>query len=542
MNQEIIQVLRTIAAHPESLPALAPYVQNAVNLAADQVTDLVQQLAELVESPELSARREPLDQGVQTVLQGLVMWRQQQKQLEPAQQEIQQQALEAMYLWSSPDSGLRNLLLAWMAISGTDETPFEPALRRWSELICQNPPENRNGIQLAFGGLMRRDFDPPMWLLESLLHQGIVHSQIAPAIFDLFNFYFRNGILAKHPAEGRADQLTALIAKIGESLRTIESGDIQQADPNQVGKQVSDSVAMIVALADALGQLDYQPAISVLEGLLDLKHRRVQTEVAAALAKLGSKEGKRALIQLADEPVCRLRVLAFAEELGFENEISLEYRGEIARAESELAIWLSEPQQVGVAPTTVRLLDSRDCYWPSYEEPRTVYLFEYVYGQRENATRNIGMAGPLVYAFPADLTELALDEVYGLFAGWQTVHEGIFQMSVEQAEKVFAGPWAQVMKQLEMLELVEPIVQTAASFFDQLTAVVSCRFDDENGEQTPGTVIVDADSASFIPQGNPNAPIDWELALCIWRGQRLLKTFNPVSEESSDSMNPPSSS
>lgn len=525
MNEPILEAIRQATIEPESLASLAQFTQHFGQLSVEEVTDLVVELVRLTENSELETRREPLDQAIQAVFQGLVQWRLQHGDLDSMVQDEWQSGLESLYLWAAPDSNLRNLVLSWLSTAGTEAKPYEPALRRWAEFICTDPPENRIGIQLAFGALMCRDWDPPMWLLERLLHEGIAHSQIAPAVFDLFNFYFRAGVLSRHPAADRAAELCGLVGRMGESLGVIEDGKSKFADPVQVGRQVSDSVAMVVALCDALALCEYVEAIPTLQSLLKLKHRRVQTEAAAALARLGDESGKVALIKLAEEPVCRLRVLAFAEELGFMKEVSLELRGEIARAESELAIWLSEPSQVGVAPTFVRLIDNREMVWPSYENQVQCYLFEYGYGEGDQANRNIGIAGPLTYAFPADLTGLPIEDMYALFAGWQTVHQEVFLLAVDKAAAAFPNEWMRVMRTLQDAELNAVIIHTAASFFSRLVAIASCRW--MHGEDSiSGTVIVDQEHVSRVPEGNKDAPIDWELAFCLWRGKQLLNTFN----------------
>jgi multidrug transporter EmrE-like cation transporter len=234
--------------------------------------------------------------------------------------------------------------------------------------------------------------------------------------------------------------------------------------------------------------------------------------------------GREVLIKLAEEPSVRLRVLNYAEELDLLSEISLEQQGEIARAESHLAIWLSEPLQMGIAPSNLELVDSRELYWPSYEHPVVCYLFQFEYGAGENTYSNLAICGPMVHAFTADLKSLPLDDVYALFAGWQTVHDEIFQMSPERAEQAFGNQWRTLNLQLEQSEDFEDRQALfLASFFGKLALVAQCTHADK-----PGTLIVDTDSSSFIEQGNPTAPIDADLAYAIWRGRQLLSTFNPA--------------
>ncbi len=63
----------------------------------------------------------------------------------------------------------------------------------------------------------------------------------------------------------------------------------------------------VFALCDTLALMDCQPAIGKLHQALSLRHRRVQTEAAYALARLDQEIGRQTLIGLAAEPVARLR-------------------------------------------------------------------------------------------------------------------------------------------------------------------------------------------------------------------------------------------
>ena len=63
----------------------------------------------------------------------------------------------------------------------------------------------------------------------------------------------------------------------------------------------------------------------------------VQSEAAGALARLGDDQGKVRLLELLKEPAARLRVIQYAEELGFGEEVESEFRTANAASEAELA-------------------------------------------------------------------------------------------------------------------------------------------------------------------------------------------------------------
>jgi hypothetical protein len=403
-------------------------------------------------------------------------------------------------------------------------------LELWLDLICSDPPANRLSIGLAFTPLMQANFVPTAEMLDGLLTQATVHSQIAPAVFDLFNHYVRNKKIGKHPAETRLNQLVDLLGQLCGQMGRIEEGKFPEYfQARQINQLVSDSVALIVALCDTFALTNHQAAIPKLYQALHLRHRRVQTEAAAALARLKDDAGKQTLIALAEQPIARLRVLAYAEELGFKQEISLELQGDIALAESQLAIWLSEPDQMGLAPSDLELIDHRKMYWPSYDEPIQCYLFKYSYGRGANSHSNIGLCGPMTYAFAADLRHLPVDEMYAAFAGWQTTHEEIYQMSVARAQQLHPNDFRRLQRCLQDEALENPRIQTVGSFFGELVLVATAIH-----EGQAGTLIIDNHDSTWFEIGNPEAPIDWRVAYSIWRGRQLLNRFNSNTSEDSD--------
>ena len=199
-----------------------------------------------------------------------------------------------LYVNCPPESELRCHLLRLLATVGSEES-----LRQWSDMVCGNPPFHRLGMVLVFAPLMQANFSPPSWLLDQLLNNATTHSQTAPAVYDLLNYYFRNGKVNVHPAAPRADALTGLLDQLIKQLGKIESGNLPaNATPASINHLISDSVALIVAICDSLALLQHMESITVLADGLQLRHRRVQTEAAAALARLGIEQGKTALVEL----------------------------------------------------------------------------------------------------------------------------------------------------------------------------------------------------------------------------------------------------
>ncbi len=525
MINAITEAILLAQSDPGQLSRIASLSQSLPTLTNDQVNELLDRLLDFGDELQRATESESpgqiqIDQLIQPVVHQLV-----QRELNIIAEDnsdapwdsTRYQNIQTLYRYTPAPSDLRNHLLRWLAVYGSDE-----AIQIWTDLVCDDPPEHRLGIVLAFAPLMQSGFKPSEQMLSQLVNHATGHSQIAPAVFDLFNFYYRHDKIETHPAEQRIDALTELLGQLVGQLGKIEEGNFpSDLDASRINQLVSDSVALIVALCDTFSQLEHEPAVGKLHQALGLRHRRVQTEAAAALARLGDDAGQKTLIELAQQPVARLRVLAYAEELGFKNDISLELQGEIAMAESHLAIWLSESAQMGLAPSNIEFLESREMYWPSYEHPVHCYLFNYTYGAGEQSHSNIGICGPLTHAFAADLRHLEHDDVYAAFAGWQTMHTEIFQVSLSRAQQHFPNDWRRLMGNLESDGFGEVEPRSAASFFGEILLIA-----DATQAGQAGSAIVDSRKSFWFSQGNPNAPIDWQMAYSIWRGRQLLANFN----------------
>ena len=435
------------------------------------------------------------------------------------------QGIAQIYDWAPDQNNLRNQLLGLLATINT-----EPALALWESRLCNDPPQHRAGIVLAFAPLLHNQSQLTQPLFDKLFAGAFSHLPVAAAILDLANYAFRQGVLSPHPAQGRVEQLSELLGQLAGQMARIEEGTIPENwEPLQISQTVSDAVALMIPLCDAMALMEHHQAIGKLNQTLDLKHRRLQTEAAAALAKLDDEAGRNALIGLAEHANVRTRVLAYADELGLGNQISLEYQGDIATAEAHLATWLCEPEQMGIAPSEMVLVDNRELYWPSYEHPVQCYLFRYSYGTGEQAYRNIAMSGPLTHAFSADITQLTKLDTYAAFAGWQTTHQEVFVVPYDRATKAMPGVVSNLVRKMNDLDYLDMTPLALAGFFGEYQLIASAKTPDQE-EASLGTLIISNDRVDWIGPGNSAAPIDWQLALDIWRGRRLLANFNSVEQ------------
>ena len=111
--------------------------------------------------------------------------------------------------------------------------------------------------------------------------------------------------------------------------------------------------------------------------------------------------------------------------------------------------------------------------------------------------------------------------MYAAFAGWQTVHNEMFQMTPARARQAFPNDMRRLEVALQDEELEDVQIQTVGSFFGELVLLATARCKGETG-----SLVVDSHDSTWFESGNPQAPIDWQMAYSIWRGKQLLTKFN----------------
>jgi hypothetical protein len=290
---------------------------------------------------------------------------------------------------------------------------------------------------------------------------------------------------------------------------------------------VGRGIALGVVVCDALAQIGDREAVGKLYQALELGHRRLRTEAAAALARLGEPAGADALVALAAEPVARLRVLAYAQELDLFDRIDPQYTTPVARAEAELCAWLAEPTQYGLPPTSLELVDQRRQHWPGYADEVDCFLFRFQYrfaveGQGERSFSNVGIAGPVAHAFVADLGDLAPDDIYAAFAGWHAEHAEIQEFDVE---RLSASERLEVERFKRRLidagfDQVEP--QRMGYFFGEKALIARAA-----RQGVRGVAVADAREAAFFPERHSRRSLGLDEAYSIYKGRKLLRAFNP---------------
>ena len=418
-----------------------------------------------------------------------------------------------LYQRMGVESQERHLLLAAMAIAGERE-----AIQNFALLFAADPPVDPLHVGIAMAPLFQRaDFDAEELFPEIL--KALAHPHAASAALDLANFLFRNRRAAVHPAAEQFSQLNSLLKGVCARLKQVAVGEPDQ-QPTQ--HQIAESIAIAASLCDALGLIGDPQAKTALRDALEVPHRRIRVEAAAALARMEDDDAVAALVELAEHPGVRLRAIAYAEELGLLEHIDPQLSTPLANAEAELACYLAEPQQLGSAPTSMELIDEREIAWPSYDHPQQCYLFRFTYQMGEASYTNVGMAGPLVHAFHVDLTRLPIDDLYAIFAGWQAEHPDIREIPASQMDESHQELIEQLSARIMEQGLQLQTLSALGEFFGE-PALIATASDGEN----VGAVVAGINDAAWFPHdGSSTRPLGPDEAWCIWKGRRLLSAFN----------------
>jgi hypothetical protein len=408
------------------------------------------------------------------------------------------------------ESRARHQLLRLLAAGGERD-----ALEAFSELMVAEPPADANELILSFVPLFQNKNYPPDALFPRLL-DALHDATLATVVLDLANHLTRSGRVTRHPAARRVDRLALLLGGVATRLARLEERPDEfvrsAAELNQV---VSDSTGVIVALTNALALIGDPRVTGKLHQTLELSHRRIRTEAASALATLGDERGTEVLVEMAAEPVVRLRALATLDDLGQLEKVPERHRSAEARAEAELAVRLALPTYFGAPPHRLELVDFCRQAWPGYAEPVDCYLFRYEYRFGERLIEGIGMAGPIVHAFRADLADLPPHDIYAAYAGWGTKHEEIQETDdLNDAER---AAWTRRRQELIDMGYENPQVVKLGRFFGQTHYVAASRLQNQ-----AGIVVDDGLNVEWFSSSGAARSVGPDEAYYIVKGRRLL--------------------
>ncbi len=425
-------------------------------------------------------------------------------------------SIRRLYTLLGASSRSRHWLLAALATS-----PAYAGLELFAELAAGDPPLEAHAAAVAFAPLFQQRRLEPGALFPTLLG-GLSHPSTAAAVLDLANYVKRKGLVAEHPAAPRAAMLIDLLGQTALRLEQIEEHPERLAtDVQEISRIVNEGVTLVVVLCDALALIGERSACGKLYQAMRLASRRVRVEAAAALARLGDEAGLDVLAEMAAEPVVRKRALAYLAELGHPERAAAEWRTPESQAIAELAAWLAEPTQLGLAPAHLEVIDSCVQYWPGYHEPQQCFLIRFEYRRASESWAGIGIAGPLVYALLVDLVDLPPAEIYGTYAGWHAEHEEIEEILAEDLDERDRALWQQIARHLRSQGYDAPELVLLGRFFGEEQFVAEAQTQGQ-----PGVVIYEHGRIHWFPTARTRRPPGPKEVYWRFKGRKLLAALN----------------
>lgn len=404
-------------------------------------------------------------------------------------------------------------------------TDHQPAsLQLWTTLLLQHPPATERAAAEAFAPLVGTLNWDPSNLFPDLL-EGLNQLTLAPLVLDLANLLVRKGRVNCHPAASRTEFLTTLLGELSNRLGVLEEKIALGTAGAGMGRQITESSSLAVSCIDALALIGDERALPAIYKASDVAHRRLQVEAASALARFQQPAGTEQLMKLSTEPLVRLRVLAYASELGLLDQIPAEMRSAQSRAEGELIQYLAQPTQFGLPPLSWSLRDQRKWYWPGFEERMDVFLFDYAYPQAPLGTyANVALVGPCTRAPRLNLPALTLRQIYAYFAGWQTEHPEIRQVPRELFGPAERSIVEQLLQRLPAsLEVDQPLF---VGYFPDQVDLVATGLDHSGPTLQTGSLVLSAEQVAWFPDSSSPQRLtatDW---YHVVKGERLLAAFN----------------
>ncbi len=423
-----------------------------------------------------------------------------------------------LYRRLAPQSRARPHLLRALAAAGDSDS-----LTAFVELLISDPPQaEHDDPALAFVPLFQQTEYSVDALFPRLL-DILEQPAYAAVVLDLANFLTRRDRVDEHPAAGRVDQLAALLGGVVQRLERIaEQPKKFASSPQELTRLVAEGVALVVPLCDALALIGDDRVTGKLHQAMGLAHRRVRTEAAAALARLGDDAGLEMLAAMAAEPPVRTRALAYLDELGQGDRAAEEHRTPLARAEGEVAAWLAEPTHFAAPPASLELIDSCRLYWPGYSAQIPCFLFRFEYRLGERSHTGIALSGPVTHVLNVDLQDLPPADIYAAYVGWHAEHEDIRETPAEHLSPAEQAAWPDVRERLEMQGYSVVALVKLAHFFEQLHWVTTA----EHGGRG-GVAIIHGDDFHWHPTAATRRPLGPTEVYYLHKGREILRTFNP---------------
>jgi len=401
------------------------------------------------------------------------------------------------------------LLLQTMFLGG-----HSSSVRLAVDILVDAPPGDWKDTAQALSTLMQST----NWKLADVFPRLIESHQpsvLAPAL-DLANSMVRKHGVDPHPAACKFDSLLNIFGAVTLQLQALEEDPRKFSDNVQaIQRMLFDSVSLLVSCSDFFALVGDPKAIGKLNQAIELKHRRIKLEAAFALAKLGETRAIDLIVELLQDDSSRGRALAYLQELSAEDRIGAEWTTSLAKAKSDLAIWLSQPEQFAIPPSKIELVEQRTMQWPGFEAPQECFLLQFDYGTGEGTYSNIGFSGPFATAMSLDMRSFSNDAAFAMYLANDVedpTESKLAWESLSGPQRDSYGEWISGLE-TKGFQRVEPLARLSSLGAEALL----CQGTSDEGNAWG--IITDGESVIRCPAG----PQTFETLFLQWKGKLALE-------------------
>lgn len=400
------------------------------------------------------------------------------------------------------------LFLQAMFLSG-----HSSSLRLAVDLLVESPPGDWKDSAHGLSTLMQSTD----WKLADVFPR-ILDTQnpsvLAPAL-DLANSMVRKHGVTPHPAACKFESLLNVFGAVTMQLQALEENPRKFSDSVQVIQRILfDAVSLLVACCDSFALIGDPRAIGKLNQAIELRHRRIKLEAAYALVKLGETRALDLIVELLQDDSSRSRAIAYLQELSAEDRIGAEWTSSLAKAKSDLAIWLSQPEQFAIPPSKIELVEQRTMHWPGFEGPQECFLLQFDYGTGDGNYSNVGFAGPFASAMGLDIKSLSNDAAFAMYLANDVQDDSESRVDWESLtgrQKDSYADWLDALGQ-KGFEQIEPLARLRTLGNEGLL----CQ--GRTGDGSLWGILTDGDSVIRCPAGAQT----FETLFLQWKGKLAL--------------------
>ncbi|MFM7739777.1 MAG: hypothetical protein ACKO9H_10260 [Planctomycetota bacterium] len=249
----------------------------------------------------------------------------------------------------------------------------------------------------------------------------------------------------------------------------------------------------------------------------------IQLRAAWVAAKFGRESGAKMLSRFCGDLMRAKAAVNFLTEVGREDLIPDEARQPAFLARAEMAAWLAHPNELGMPPDEIEVLDHRELAWPPTGERKPFWLIWFRLRDRtglEGDKVSCGVVGSMTWSFFfGQMEQRPPEDVYAIHSCWEMQQAKM----VEVSDIVEPCPFESLLLQWWGHPLEDPRVTDVAKISSSLdsgprtVAVASARI----GTQV-GWVALDGADSVWYPKDEQPEETAGLFILQLHIGRKLL--------------------